>query len=113
MGRLSSYDGLEAKKPDLAAAVNRWRRRHGRGAPPRCASPILYLGGARRRNGCIGAGISVVESVRLLDEGAACPETTTTTQIAGRAWRGGGGRPPPPLITGGGAPPQGAQEGGV
>src|SRR3990170_2744255 len=98
MGRLSSYDGLEAKKPDLAAAVNRWRRRHGRGAPPRCASPILYLGGARRRNGCIGAGISVVESVRLLDEGAACPETTTTTQIAGRAWRGGGRWPAPPLV---------------
>src|SRR3990170_59413 len=70
----------------------------GAGAPPGCASPILYLGGARRRNGCIGAGISVVESVRLLDEGAACPETTTTTQIAGRAWRGGRDWPPAALV---------------
>src|SRR4030067_959593 len=69
------------------------QRRTAPGAPTAAdaASPILCLGGARRRNDRMGVRISDVESVRLLDEGVACPETTSK-QIAARALRGGGGR---------------------
>src|SRR3990170_779630 len=94
MGYLSSAGGRPRGQETRFGA--RCQPRSGRRAAE-CASPILYLGGARRRNGRMGVRISDVESVRLLDEGAAWPKTITK-QIAARALRGERDWPPAALV---------------